>query len=520
MRHRDCSSMIIMSPLIFAFLFLVICSAFAQNIYQPTIQSHSQSIKVEIPPGWTVFRGQSGLIVVHPRGWNVQERGAGAFLTYRPGPGGIATALAMVAPMQRIDGQALGIVQGVGQIFPDLFPNVNIFKSRLLSQNPEVALAEMQYALQGLPFKGLAMCFKKDNRGVLYAIAGSTSTWLQDEPVMKQILSRFFYAGETGSAGGSSPLPQMVPWNDLREGAFTCPVPAGWQVEGGVTRVAPLDKRVELLVISPDKKALVRIGDAFIPSFAAPGRMTQFAGVSEGMWHSPDGMHRIFIMRYLPGTVFLTQYYLPQRAGQVTNVRTRTYPELAQRIQAQRSQVLPIQVDVGDASFDAQTEMGQRKGYAGVQTVMSPVPGYPGDAVWWVEFLAGYLAAPEAEPVAEAVLQQMVAGFQMHPVWVQQQAAQAGEISAIWGRNHNEISEMLHQGYMNRTQSRDRFQDRRARANRGEVLVEDPNTGQRFEVPGGSNYYWRLGTGNEFIGTDTNSPDLPLHWLREMRTID
>jgi hypothetical protein len=338
---------------------------------------------------------------------------------------------------------------------------------------------------------------------------------------MKQILSRFFYSGESGSgSGGPSQLPQMVLWNDLREGAFTCPVPAGWQVEGGVTRLAPLDKRLEILAVSPDKKVLVRIGDAFIPSFSAPGSMTQFAGVSEGMWHSPDGMHRVFVMRYLPGTVFLTQYYLPQRVGQVSNVRTRTYPEIAQRIQAQRSQVLPIRVDVGDVTFNAQTEMGPRKGYASTQTVMSPVPGYSNDAVWWVEFFAGYLAAPEAEPIAEAVLQQMVAGFQMHPVWVQQQAAQAGEISGIWSRHHNEISDMMHQGYTNRTQTRDRYQDRQARANRGGVLIEDPNTGQRFEVPGGSNYYWRSGPGNEFIGTETSSPDLPLHWLQQMRTND
>ena len=315
-------------------------------------------------------------------------------------------------------------------------------------------------------------------------------------------------------------MPQMVLWNDLREGAFSCPVPAGWQAEGGVTRVAPLDKRLEILVTSPDKKALVRIGDAFIPSFSAPGPLMQFAGVSEGMWHSPDGMHRVLVMRYLPGSIFLTQYYLPQRVGQVSNVRTRTYPEIAQRIQAQRSQVIPIQVDVGDVTFDAQTEMGPRKGYAGVQTVMSPVPGYPSDAVWWVEFLAGYLAAPEVEPVAEAVLQKMVAGFQMHPVWVQQQAVQAGEISGIWSRHHNEISDMMHQGYMNRSQTRDRYEDRRARANRGGVLIEDPNTGQRFEVPGGSNYYWRSGPGNEFIGTETHSPNLPLHWLQQMKVVD
>jgi hypothetical protein len=513
--------MFFLCGLALVFLLVMVSSITAQTIYHPATQPNPQGTRFEIPPGWTVFQGQGGLIVTHPTGWQVQERGGGAFLTYRLGPGGVATALAMAAPMPKIEGQALGVVQEVGQIFPDLFPQVKIIKSRLLSSNPEVALAEMQYAPQGLPFKGLVMCFKKDNRGVLYTIAASTSTWIRDEPVMKQILSRFFYSGEAGpGGGGTSPLPQMVLWNDLKEGAFSCPVPAGWQVEGGVTRLAPLDKRLEIMVVSPDRKALVRIGDVFVPSFSAPGPLMQFAGVSEGMWHSPDGMHRVLVMRYLPGTVFLAQYYLPQRVGQVTNVRTRTYPEIAQRIQAQRSQVLPIQVDVGDVTFDAQTEMGPRKGYAGVQTVMSPVPGYPNDAVWWVEFLAGYLAAPEAESAAEAVLQKMVAGFQMNPAWVQQQAAQAGEISGIWSRHHNEISDMMHQGNMNRTRIRDGFEDRRARANRGGVLIEDPGTGQRYEVPGGSNYYWRSGSGNEFIGTETSSPDLPLHWMQQMKTID
>ncbi len=168
MKHWNRSSLIILSPLILAFLFLLISSALSQNIYQPTFQSHFQQIRAEIPPGWTIFRGQSGLIVVHPFGWRVQERGAGAFLTYRAGPGGMATALALVTPIEKIEGRALGVVQGIGQIYPDLFPNANVFKGRLLSQNPEVALADMQYTAQGLAFKGMAMCFKKDNRGVLY----------------------------------------------------------------------------------------------------------------------------------------------------------------------------------------------------------------------------------------------------------------------------------------------------------------------------------------------------------------
>ena len=248
--------------------FLGVCP----NIYQPTVQSESQPIRAEIPPGWTVFRGQSGLIVTHPPGWQVQERGAGAFLTYRLGPGGAATALAMVSPMQRIDGKALGVVQGVGQIFPDLFPKVKISRAGFFPKIPKWLWRKCNMHRKAFPSKEWSCVLRRTTAEFFTRLPAATSTWLQDEPVMKQILSRFFYSGETGSGGGgSSPLPQMVPWNDLREGAFTCPVPAGWQVEGGVTRVAPLDKRLEILAISPDKKVLVRIGDDFIPSFAAPG---------------------------------------------------------------------------------------------------------------------------------------------------------------------------------------------------------------------------------------------------------
>jgi hypothetical protein len=182
--------------------------------------------------------------------------------------------------------------------------------------------------------------------------------------------------------------------------------------------------------------------------------------------------------------------------------------------------MLQIQVDVGDANFDAQTEMGFRKGYAGIQTCVMPTAGMPGEGMWVVEFLASYLAAPEAEPAAEAVLHQMVRGFQMNPTWLAQQSRLTGDISGIWSRTHNEMSDMIHQGYMNRSQIGDRSHERRARAFRGEVLIEDPNTRQRYEVPGGSNYYWRAGSGNEFVGTETHSPDLPLHWLQQMKIID
>jgi hypothetical protein len=98
-----------------------------------------------------------------------------------------------------------------------------------------VAFGSLQYTAAGHVFKGLALCFQKDNRGVFYAIASKKPTWSQNEPVMKEILNRFFYSGETGlESGGPSArsFPQMVPWTDPKENAFTCPVPQGWNVEG------------------------------------------------------------------------------------------------------------------------------------------------------------------------------------------------------------------------------------------------------------------------------------------------
>jgi len=147
-------------------------------------------------------------------------------------------------------------------------------------------------------------------------------------------------------------------------------------------------------------------------------------------------------------------------------------------------------------------------------------PATQGEGSWRVEFLAGYLAAPGTEQIAEAILNQMVAGCQVNPEWGMQQVRLAGKVSDIWSKANSEISDMIYQGHKNRSQIMDRAYERSARAFRGEGLIEDPNTGQRYEVPSGSNYYFRVGYGNEFIGTETQSPDLPLHYLHQMKIVD
>lgn len=468
---------------------------------------------MEIPPGWTVYRGQSGLVVPHPAGWNVKERGDGGFVAFWPDPQGKAAAVVYVQPIAKIEGRSAGVVQGLGQIAPDLFPNVQVSRVRVVSNKPEVAVGELSFAPQAARFVGVAMCFKEDPQGVLYAIASTAESWAQGEPVMKQVLSRFFYSGRGGQGGGAA-APAMVMWRDPLEGAFSCPVPQGWKIEGGMRRFSVADVRSEILATSPDNSSLARVGDAFIASLmSVPTQFGAQYGFYEGGIETNGFGTKMPIMRYLPSTTFLTQVYLPQRVGQVSNVKVENQPQTMGQTAG-----MTVFRDAGSVTFDAQTEAGLRKGGAFIQTMLMPSTAIPNGGTWSVEQFFGYLAEPTAEPLARAILTRMVEGYKMDPAWRARQLDALYKVHGAVRQAQQQTFDTINQAYADRSSSQDRILENWSRAYRGEVLIQDPSTGERFEVPTGSNYYFRVGADNTFIGTDTATPpNLPNHWLTEMR---
>ncbi|MEJ2347567.1 MAG: hypothetical protein P8090_19710 [Gammaproteobacteria bacterium] len=306
----------------------------------------------------------------------------------------------------------------------------------------------------------------------------------------------------------------MVTWQDPTEGAFTVPVPAGWQVHGGVRRFGALDVRVEVVATSPDGRMLVRIGDWAVPSAFIP--MNQFLaqmGLQEGQMYTPGGAATggQMILRYLPGVQFLVNWYLPQRVGRFRVTAQRNDVQLSQQVTAFEMRMgLQMQSVFGEVAFDTQTNQGPRKGYAFVQTRASQMP-------WFVSRLWGYLSAPETEPVAAAVLNRMVTGFRTNPQWGMAQIRGAGRAAQIEHQAHEEISNMITRGYERRSLIQDRMHERTIRAIRGQTLIVDPGTGQHFEVPTGSNYYWRVPGTQQFLGTEgPTPPNLPNHWVDQM----
>lgn len=467
---------------------------------------------------WALHRGDGGLVLLHPRGWSVQERGGGAFAVFHPGPSGAADAVVAVQPIERIDGSALGVVREVGRVLPDLFPGARASQAEVRSESPEVAIADFSYEAGGESFAGAALCFRSGDRGVLYAYATGVGAPEEASSSVRHILENFSYVLPGQGGFGAGQVPEMVSWRDPKEDAFTCPVPKGWSVDGGLARFHAVDVRPEVLVTSPDGRILVRLGDSWIPPFVTPGPALTSTGFGEGMWYSPDGLLRVLVQRYLGGAEFATAIYLPQRVGRFEVTDRQERPELAARAAAMWQQAgMNVRVDTGEVSFTAETDAGRRRGYAMVQTVFLPMMGSAGDGNWFVTGFHGYLATADREDVARAVMASMVGGFRMNPRWVDGMVQTAGEVSRITYETQGQINDMIHQTYVNRQASEERTAQRRAQSNRGLTVIEDPVTGEEFEVPLGSNYWWRLDQDGPILGTEgALEPQAPGYWVREM----
>jgi len=494
-----------------------------ENMLQKSLGNTS---KIQIPDGWSLYvNRESSLVIQYPVGWKIQDRGGGSFVVYRPG----FDAVVYVQPINEVEGSAASVVVGLDQRVPELFPQVSVAKPQTLSKLPEVAVAPIKYVNQGRAFLGTVMFFKHGEQGVLYAMAAQKSAWTEDKKIMARILRTFFYSGPTQASSKQLPkLPEMVAWQDPNEHAFSCPVPRGWTIQGGLMSHGPLDVRPELLVTSPDREILIRIGDAKIPTMSIPTLFGASMGFTEGKLYSPDGgLTKFLVWHYLPATVFLSEFYLPQSIGTASNIRTMDLPEIANQVQSVEARMFPgmiVRNDIGEARFDVQTEQGYRNGYAFTQTRLWGMPiqttfGSEISGNWQMTRLWSYLASPDQEPIANALLSRMVSGFRINPQWLAQQSQLAGQVAQIVRRTNDEVQDILQRSYAERSEAMDRSFERWSRAQRDQVLIEDRRTGEHYEVPAGSNYYWRTGPG-EFLGTDSPwPPDVPGHWVEQMETI-
>ncbi|NNF59195.1 MAG: hypothetical protein HKN04_13250 [Rhodothermaceae bacterium] len=90
----------------------------------------------------------------------------------------------------------------------------------------------------------------------------------------------------------------------------------------------------------------------------------------------------------------------------------------------------------------------------------------------------------------------------------------AAQRSQIIANTYSEISDLSHQGFMNRMQSSDEMQRRGVNAIHGQYDVYNPSTGDiTHGVPNHANHYWVDAFGNT-IGTEIDENPDPFRFTR------
>jgi hypothetical protein len=458
------------------------------------------------PPGWIAHHRPGGeLFVPHPRGWQVEELGDGVFSVQLRAAGGALQAQVYVRPLQlrnRALSDALAqFPRQEKQRYPDA--RISVRPEHLTDRS---ILGALHFTLNGSAHRGaLLLVAAPDGHGAQYAISATEAAWPAQRQVMAGILKGFAYLPRGGTAvQRPAALPPMQTWREPNEGAYTMPVPAGWQVHGGMVRPG-IERRDEVVVVSPDGAIQLRIGDISVPNFTLPYAIPGIGAPVEGSAAAGG----LVVMRYLPGAAFLTQLYLPQKFGRLPPLQVQELPALALQSYQQQPPAPPMQgrVDAGAVTFELQTPAGPRRAWYLAVTRYQEAPALPGSAHWWVDTLVGSVCAPGSEAQAHAILAAMKRGLVLDPRWVAAELQMRGQITQQIVEHNRWMNDSVARLAETRAQGMAQAQAPLQGAARGEIRVQGAD-GQVLVVPQtGSHDYYRVRNSGEVIATDRG--DLP-----------
>ncbi|MGE0715679.1 MAG: hypothetical protein AB7P02_09560 [Alphaproteobacteria bacterium] len=354
--------------------------------------------------------------------------------------------------------------------------------------------------------------------GMLWLVTSRAERFQQSAPLFGAVLESFRPAAGTAQSPAEQGGRGFVRWTDPVEGAFSTEVPQGWKVAGGTIRKAAVDVRHAIRVESPDGAIVCSVGDGEIPPFTEPT-----GTLREGSWYNPMAV-QMMVRRYTPGEHF-ARWYTEWRLGQagVQGLRFDAVTPLREATQAAnaalaRTAVAGIQVraDVGEARASGLLRGRPVRAYAFAATNRTGMAD--AGATWNVTAIIGFVAPEDRVGEAAAVLTHMLTSAEINPAWVGAQQRTTAETVRIVTETNRYVSNIISQSYADRSQRMDRVFERGSQARRGVVQLEDPATGQRYEVEAGSNYHWITDQGL-IAGTNSHFNPNGL-WFREMLRIE
>jgi len=308
-----------------------------------------------------------------------------------------------------------------------------------------------------------------------------------------------------------TPFAGYQPFADPDEHSFTCEVPIGWKVEGGLTRASSIDARPWVKATSPDGLIVAFIGDGKIPPYSMPTATGTMLGFGVGAKYGGGE-----VRSYVPARKYVEQYVRNSLGHYLSNIQVveaYDHPDVAAAV---NGTVGATKSEAASIKFTGMYKDIPAVGYYLVSTKATVAYG---TGVWWVSLIAGELSPADRADGGLSVILHMLQSFKMDPVWSGQSVANAGAVSRQYTQQSQAVSNSImnrywsqqaandanHAAYWGRQAAQDHAADNFSDYIRGQQTVEDPGTGTQYKVNYGPQYHWMDGAGN-YTGTNYGAP--------------
>ncbi len=207
------------------------------------------------------YRDPSGFRMDLPEGWLVKSYSGGIVTVNGPGP------MVVVMPLLGRTGDCATSLRAKLAAGLAPFPGA---AEVVIEPQSRGALARFRF-LSGAS-QAVVLCAETSSRtAMLYGMSAPAGSFARHQPGMVAILRSFQFTGAP-AAGAPPPMPRMTKWREPNEGAFTIPIPEGWNVQGGIQRLSNTDVRGGIRVWSADGASLIQFNDVRLEKVLVPGR--------------------------------------------------------------------------------------------------------------------------------------------------------------------------------------------------------------------------------------------------------
>jgi len=458
---------------------------------------------------WVEHKDPKGFVVKHPPGWVVETPEKDMVVVHDASGSFEAIAYGFLARPEITSRQWLE--QKFAAKFAARFPQARLDPVAVRAQGQSIA--SVRYGSGFGEGRASVLCALNGGAGMLFAIAAPSFRFDDRKSDLVEILRTFTITPQGQGKGGSGPDGasgmEWVHWSDPAEHAYSLDTPKGWKVEGGTTRRSAVDIKQWNRFTSPDGKSIIFTGDPTLPSmYMVPTQLTAQLGQREGQPNAPGST--VFILRFQPGAVY-AEWWAGKISGEPVQVRERKerrdFEDMMRKFYP--STAVAQQVwSYGDVSFT--TARGQA-GYALAGTSMTTVAGM---SSWFVNYLAGFLCPIDQTKTVFSIATHITTSTQANAQWVQSQQKTTMEVSRITHETAEYVSKIQSESYWNRQKAQDRTNRNFDDYIRGVQRVVDPDTGREYEAVAGSNYYYRVHSTDQVVGTNsTSTPNIDVTLL-------